>query len=45
MKSLMKLVLKLARAPSMTRTERYLARSVDAHDLEFRVQVLERYRG
>lgn len=45
MKRLTQSLMKLIGASSMSPVERYLARAVDAHDLEFRIQALERYRG
>ena len=45
MKHLIRIFIKMISAPSLSRGERYLARSVDAHDLELRIQKLERYRG
>lgn len=45
MKRLMQSLMKLIEPSSMSSAERYLARAVDAHDLEFRIRALERYRG
>jgi hypothetical protein len=45
MKRLMQSLMELIGASSMSTAERYLARAVDAHDLECRIQALERYRG